>query len=85
MCEALEDFGDVTGHANGDCLINTVSFNGEANVILGRHVNFENVTGVLKGGDEMFGVVRSVILAAKIVNYKGEGRISNGMDEETGN
>jgi hypothetical protein len=85
MCEALEEFGDVTGHAKGDCLVNTVSFNGEANVFLGRHVNFDNITGVLKGVDEMLGVGLSVILATKIVDYEGESCISNGMDEETGN
>ena len=85
MCEALEEFGDVTGHTKCDCVGNTVSLDGEANVFLGRHVDFDDITGVLKGGDEMVGVGLSFVFATKVVDYKCEGCFSDGVDEEAGN
>ena len=85
MSKALKEFGNVARHAEGDGLGDTVSVNGEANVFLGGHVDFDDVTGVLKGGDKVVGVGLSFIFTTKIIDYKGEGCFSNGVDEEAGN
>jgi hypothetical protein len=71
MSETCEGLFNVAGHADVDCSGVVIPLKSEAGVMLSVPVAGDGVEG-FEGSEEMFGMLASDILDAKIVHAEGE-------------
>ena len=71
VLKSMEGFGDVAWHGDVDVLFGIVPIDGQTTIFTSCPLDGDMV-GLLKGLDEMQGIIVAKVLDAEIIDCKGE-------------